>query len=96
MFSQGADHAGMSCCSLANSMSCGILQYKAIFLVEIAGNHQSSPCAGTPDPLWVLQRSAANRVSRLAENDESLQDLIAAGVCPRLLAMLKAGVDPGM
>lgn len=43
-----------------------------------------------------LQRSAANRVSKLAENDESLQELIAAGVCPRLLAMLKADVEPGM
>ncbi|KAL3153256.1 hypothetical protein ABBQ38_011606 [Trebouxia sp. C0009 RCD-2024] len=44
----------------------------------------------------IMQKSAAHRVGKLAETDESLQELVAAGVCPKLLGMLKPDVDPGV
>ena len=42
-----------------------------------------------------LQKAAANRVSRLAESDASLKELVDAGVVHKLLAMLKPEVDEG-
>lgn len=45
--------------------------------------------------LWLLQKSAANRVSTLAESDASLKELVEAGVSQKLLGMLKPEVDPG-
>jgi len=56
------------------------------------------------DGVWVtklskqvalLQKAAANRVSRLAESDASLKELVDAGVVHKLLAMLKPEVDEG-
>jgi len=45
---------------------------------------------------WLLQKSAANRVSKLAESDASLKELVDAGVTQKLLSMLKPQVDEGM
>ncbi|DBA69154.1 hypothetical protein WJX79_010650 [Trebouxia sp. C0005] len=44
----------------------------------------------------IMQKAAANRVSRLAESDASLKELVDAGVVHKLLAMLKPEVDEGV
>lgn len=44
----------------------------------------------------IMQKAAAHRVSRLAENDGSLKELVDAGVAHKLLAMIKPDVEPGV
>ncbi|DBA76221.1 hypothetical protein WJX77_002498 [Trebouxia sp. C0004] len=44
----------------------------------------------------IMQKAAASRVSRLAESDASLKELVDAGVVHKLLAMLKPEVDEGV
>ena len=52
--------------------------------------------AALPTQHCHVQKAAAHRVSRLAENDASLKELVDAGVAHKLLAMIKPDVEPGM
>ena len=55
--------------------------------------HWAQLCRGDP---VVVQKAAAHRVSRLAESDASLKELVNAGVAYKLLAMLKPDVEAGV